>query len=129
VAADSVPCLRSAQTFCDGCDTSCTEKNGCSHAAYKCYVFVNGSRKRRDAIMAFLNSQGVPCFEGSCSEVYLERAFSNTNLKPKKRLQVAKKLGETSLMFLCHPSLRQKDIDKTCLAIKKACTVSMNSSD
>jgi dTDP-4-amino-4,6-dideoxygalactose transaminase len=56
----------------------------------------------------------VPCFSGSCSEVYLEKAFDNTGLRPAERSPIAKELGETSLMFLVHPTLTQSEIDKTC---------------
>jgi dTDP-4-amino-4,6-dideoxygalactose transaminase len=84
------------------------------HAAYKCYVFVRGTEELRDKIMKEINSKGVPCYSGSCSEVYLEKAFDNTGLRPKKRLPVAKELGETSLMFLVHPTLTNEEIQKTC---------------
>jgi len=93
------------------------------HAAYKCYVFVKPSalpdgwdRKR---VMTEINALGVPCYSGSCSEIYLEKAFENTKWRPKERLTVAKKLGETSLMFLVHPVLRIEDIEKTCEVICK----------
>ena len=52
----------------------------------------------------------MPCYSGSCSEVYLEDAFKKDNLKPKIRLKNAKELGETSLMFLVHPTLTKKEI-------------------
>jgi dTDP-4-amino-4,6-dideoxygalactose transaminase len=84
------------------------------HAAYKCYVFVRGTEELRDKMMKEINSKGVPCYSGSCSEVYLERAFDNTGLRPKERLPVAKELGETSLMFLVHPTLTNEEIQKTC---------------
>ena len=70
-------------------------------------------------LIAELSALGVPCFSGSCSEVYLEKAFDSTNFRPKKRLTNAKELGETSLMFLIHPTLRKTDIDHTCDAIKE----------
>jgi len=57
--------------------------------------------------MAAINALGVPCFSGSCSEVYLEKAFDNTAFRPAARLPHAKELGETSLMFLVHPTLRE----------------------
>ena len=38
---------------------------------------------------------------------------------PPKRLKNAKLLGETSLMFLVHPTLKKAEIEKTCKAIKK----------
>ena len=91
------------------------------HAWYKCYVFVKPDGLapgwNRDRIMGEINSLGVPCFSGACSEVYMEKAFENTDLRPKERLPVAKELGETSLMFLVHPTLQQDEIDKTVEAI------------
>jgi dTDP-4-amino-4,6-dideoxygalactose transaminase len=92
------------------------------HAAYKCYVFVEPSALpdgwSRDRIMTEINARGVPCYSGSCSEIYLEKAFECIDWKPKKRLPVAKELGETSLMFLVHPTLRIEDIEKTCEVIQ-----------
>lgn len=91
------------------------------HAGYKAYVFVKPEHLKadwdRDRIMEHINAMGVPCFSGSCSEVYLEKAFDNTGFRPKQRLQNAKELGETSLMFLIHPTLSQMEIDNTCDAI------------
>ena len=87
------------------------------HAAYKCYVFVKGGIKLRDKIMREVNEKGVPCYSGSCSEVYLERAFDSTGFRPKERLPNARELGETSLMFLVHPTLTENEIQQTCDAI------------
>lgn len=79
------------------------------HAYYKYYVFVEPERLRsdwgRDRIMQAISDAGVPCFSGSCSEIYLEKAFEGTPSRPAERLQVARELGETSLMFLVHPTL------------------------
>lgn len=92
------------------------------HAAYKCYVFIKPDLLRidwnRDRIMAEINQRGIPCYSGSCSEVYLEKAFDNTNYRPIERLPNAKALGETSLMFLVHPTLTQDEIEKTCEVLK-----------
>ncbi|MDY6459771.1 DegT/DnrJ/EryC1/StrS family aminotransferase [Acinetobacter faecalis] len=91
------------------------------HAAYKCYVQVNidalPEAWSRDRIMAEINALAVPCFSGSCSEVYLEKAFDGTNWRPEKPLENAKSLGETSLMFLAHPTLSEDSIQKTVNAI------------
>ena len=84
------------------------------HAAYKCYVFVNGDLNLRNSIISYINELGVPCYTGSCSEVYLEKAFNNTSFRPKQNLLNAKTLGDTSLMFLVHPTLTDKEIKKTC---------------
>ncbi|RXF01975.1 DegT/DnrJ/EryC1/StrS aminotransferase family protein [Pseudoalteromonas sp. PS5] len=92
------------------------------HAEYKHYLFVNSAELEvgwtRDRIVDEINTLGVPCFQGSCSEVYLEKAFDNTPWRPKKRLTNAVELGETSLMFLVHPTLTTEEINKTCAAIE-----------
>lgn len=92
------------------------------HAGYKCYVFVDEARLAegwdRDRIMNAVVAEGVPCFSGSCSEVYREKAFSDLGLGPKARLPVAKALGETSLMFLVHPTLEEEHIVKTCKVLQ-----------
>lgn len=93
----------------------------CAHAAYKCYVFVETQQLKsdwsRDRIISEITALGVPCFSGSCSEVYLEKAFDETGWRPASGLPVAKELGETSLMFLVHPTLTDAEIDKTCEVI------------
>jgi dTDP-4-amino-4,6-dideoxygalactose transaminase len=87
------------------------------HAYYKAYVFVEPAALKtdwsRDRIIHEINARGVPCYQGSCSEVYLEGAFDHAPGRPAERLPVAKNLGETSLMFLVHPTLTQSEIDLT----------------
>jgi dTDP-4-amino-4,6-dideoxygalactose transaminase len=94
------------------------------HGWYKCYVFVRPeglkSGWNRDRVMNVINEHGVPCFSGSCSEVYLEKAFEGTGLRPRHRLPVARELGETSLMFLVHPTLSEEAVELTCDAIAGA---------
>jgi len=91
------------------------------HAHYKCYVHVVpdrlAERWTRDRIVAEINALGVPCYQGSCSEVYLEKAFDGTGWHPTRPLPHARELGETSLMFLVHPTLTEIEIEKTCNAI------------
>ena len=93
------------------------------HAAYKCYVQVNSDKLpenwSRDKIMEAINSLGIPCYSGSCSEVYLEHAFDDTPWRPAQRLLNAKKLGEESLMFLVHPTLTEQDMNRTVAAIEQ----------
>lgn len=92
------------------------------HAAYKCYVFVKPQELAqgwsRDRIMKRLNELGVPCYSGSCSEVYLEKAFDDTDFRPAQPLPVARALGEHSLMFLVHPTLTVENISQTCQALE-----------
>lgn len=83
------------------------------HSYYKYYAFVRPERLKknwhRDKIVAEIAARGVPCFSGSCSEIYVEKAFSE-DMRPKSRLPVAKELGETSLMFLVHPTLSENEV-------------------
>ena len=92
-----------------------------NHAYYKLYVYVQSDNLptgwTRDRIIEAINNQGVPCFSGSASEVYLEKAFDNTGLRPSVRLPIAKQLGESSLMFLVHPTLTATEIELTIQAI------------
>ena len=91
--------------------------NYIEHAEYKHYMFVKPEQLAegwdRDRIVNEIVERGVPCFQGSCSEVYLEKAFDNTPWRPEKRLPNAVELGETSLMFLVHPTLTEAEIAKT----------------
>jgi dTDP-4-amino-4,6-dideoxygalactose transaminase len=88
------------------------------HSYYKFYGFLETRSLReswtRDRIVAEINARGVPCFSGSCSEIYLEKAFDGHPSRPARRLPVAQELGESSLMFLVHPTLRSSHIDRTC---------------
>jgi dTDP-4-amino-4,6-dideoxygalactose transaminase len=68
----------------------------------------------RDRIMNEVMSRGVPCYSGSCSEIYREKAFTDAGYGPSARLPVAKSLGETTLIFLVHPTLTDEEIEKTC---------------
>jgi len=93
------------------------------HAQYKYYAFVKpellNEEWTRDRIVNEINALGVPCFQGSCSEVYLEKAFDNTSFRPKQSLPNAKELGETSLMLLVHPTLTRDEIAITCSVVDK----------
>lgn len=88
--------------------------NEIEHANYKYYAFVRPEQLKegwdRDRLLTTLNERGCVCFSGSCSEIYLEKAFTDSQLKLSKRLANAKLLGETSLMFLIHPTLSEQDI-------------------
>jgi hypothetical protein len=87
------------------------------HAYYKYYVYIRPEKLKkgwsRDRIMQEVTAFGVPCFVGSCSEIYLEKAFSKEKSSLLLPKAIAKKLGEISLMFLVHPTLTEEDIHKT----------------
>ncbi len=92
------------------------------HAYYKYYAFVRPELLRpgwdRDRILQAINAEGVPCLVGSCSEVYREKAFVKER-RSGGRLPVVKELGEASLMFLVHPTLKTEDIEYACGVIEK----------
>jgi len=94
----------------------------CEHAEYKHYMFIKPEQLAegwdRDRIVNEIVARGVPCFQGSCSEVYLEKAFDNTPWRPTKRLPNAVELGERSLMFLVHPTLTESEVAKTTQVMK-----------
>ncbi len=87
---------------------------------------IEGNAEQRDRIMQQINERGVPCFSGSCSEVYLEKAFDGTGWRPEQPLPVAHELGDTSLMFLVHPTLTQAEIDKTCEVLVDVVSANFN---
>jgi dTDP-4-amino-4,6-dideoxygalactose transaminase len=93
------------------------------HSYYKYYVFIRPEMLKhdwnRDRILEAINAEGIPCLTGSCGEIYLERAFDHYGLRPKERLKTAKELGETSLMFLVHPTLSEGNVLDTCRTVEK----------
>ena len=112
------------------CAKTCASKSNCKHAYYKAYVYINPDKLKvgwsRDRIIEELNALGVPCFQGGCSEVYLEKAFDGTGFRPAERLPITKALGENSLMLLVHPTLTTANIQTTKDAIKQVLSSASN---
>ncbi len=98
-----------------------TPAEGYTHAYYRQYAYVRPDGLKagwdRDRIVATVNEAGVPLLHGTCSEVYLEKAYDGTGFRPAERLPVAHELGETSLMFLVHPTLTDEEVEKTCRVV------------
>jgi dTDP-4-amino-4,6-dideoxygalactose transaminase len=94
---------------------------GFVHAFYRLYAYLKPEGLRqgwdRERVIAELNRRGIHAFHGSCSEVYLEKAFEGTGLRPLQRLPVALELGETSIAFLTHPTLTPEDLERGTAAI------------
>jgi dTDP-4-amino-4,6-dideoxygalactose transaminase len=117
------------------CNSDCTKDNKkcvfkeagqCIHAFYKYYIYLNTNKIHscnQEKIIGAINEAGVPCYSGSCSEVYLEKAFESTTFRPSSRLPVAKKLGESSIVFLVHPTISVKKIKKAGETIRKILSV------
>ena len=93
------------------------------HAYYRYYVFLDLDTLRlgwdQTRVIAAINAEGVPCFVGSCGEIYREKAFVDAGWQPAQRHPVAKSLGETSLAFLIHPTLSEQDMHDVCNAVGK----------
>jgi dTDP-4-amino-4,6-dideoxygalactose transaminase len=93
------------------------------HAWYKFYAFVEPDRLKegwdRFRVKETISAEGIPCYSGSCPEIYLEKAFVAAGMGPAERLPVARELGETSLMFLVHPTLADADMADAVQATRK----------
>lgn len=93
---------------------------GLTHAYYRQYAYIIPEGLKpdwtRDRIIAEVTAKNVPLLQGSCSEVYLEKAFDGHHFRPTQRLPVARELGETSLMLLTHPTLTDDDVERICAA-------------
>jgi dTDP-4-amino-4,6-dideoxygalactose transaminase len=93
-----------------------------THSYYQYYVFLRPERLQsgwdKPRIIDAVRAEGVPCYSGSCSEVYLQAAFP-AELRPRERLPIAKELGETALMFQVHPTLNEQDMEDTVIAAEK----------
>jgi dTDP-4-amino-4,6-dideoxygalactose transaminase len=79
---------------------------GLTHAFYKLYFYVDegtGAERARDEMLREAAGAGLRLFSGSCSEVYLEKAF---DALPRPDCPVAWSLGKRSLMVEVHPTLR-----------------------
>ena len=91
------------------------------HAWYRFYAFVRPERLApgwsRDRILHEITARGVPCFQGSASEIYLEDVFEGGASRPAAPLPVARALGETALAFLVHPTLTDDQIETACQAL------------
>lgn len=97
------------------------------HSYYKHYAFLKpgalSAGWTRDRVVQALQAEGISCGSGACPEIYRERVFEDRGLQPARRLPVCQALGESSLMFLVHPTLERKDLDDTVAAVAKVMSV------
>lgn len=105
-------------------------ENRCVHAQYKYYAYVRPENLAngwsRDRIVEEISAKGVPAFQGSCSEVYLEKAFDGASFRPKNRLPTAQDLGDTSLMFLVHPTIEKEAMVEAMSIVAKVLSQTMS---
>jgi dTDP-4-amino-4,6-dideoxygalactose transaminase len=112
-AVQAFDCVRAPALKCVSCP-GCDSSDGCRHANYKFYFYVNPERLaagwNRDRIIEAIHAHKVPAYQGSCSEVYREKAFDDSGFRPEQRLPHALELGETSIMMLVHPTLTEAEM-------------------
>uniref|UniRef100_A0A6G6ABF3 dTDP-4-amino-46-dideoxygalactose transaminase n=1 Tax=Borely moumouvirus TaxID=2712067 RepID=A0A6G6ABF3_9VIRU len=88
------------------------------HVYYKYYIFINKEYLREEYsvkdIIIDINNNGIPCFQGTCGEVYKEKAF-NLNID----LPVTKNLTERSIMFLVDPSFGEEIMQEIASKVKQ----------
>jgi dTDP-4-amino-4,6-dideoxygalactose transaminase len=132
--------VRLPQLGCSRCVYGCSPvrampcaagATGCVHAQYKFYAYVRPQNLApgwsRDRIIEALSAEGVPCYQGSCSEVYLEKAFDGSGWRPTQRLPVAHELGEISLMLLLHPTLSDVEMARASNVISRVLALASKS--
>jgi len=100
-------------------------ENRMHHAWYRFYTFIRPEKLARgwtrDRIIQEISDRGFSAFSGSCSEIYLEKIFTDRGLGPEQSLPVAKELGLTSLAFLVDPTVDQDQIQALGLCLKDVC--------
>lgn len=83
-------------------------RNGMHHALYKLYFQLDAPEAEagqlRTEILRRATDEGIRLFSGSCSEIYLEKAFDDL---PRPDCPNARRLSKASLMVEVHPTLRQ----------------------
>jgi dTDP-4-amino-4,6-dideoxygalactose transaminase len=99
------------------------QPRGHGHSYYKYYVFIDTARLAPEwshqRVVEAISAEGIPCTGGSCSEMYLEKAYVDANLAPPERLPHARTLGGAGIMLMLHPTMRERDIRDSAAAVRK----------
>jgi len=103
-----------------GLNIHCPDK-GVLHAWYRLYASIDTELLHADwdqnRIIDAITDEGVPCFHGSCSEIYREKAFEHL-MRDSYPLTNAQLAGRSSLALLVHPTLEEKHIEKTIAVVR-----------
>lgn len=102
--------------------------DGNQHAYYRLYAKVKADvdieglsgETLRNFLIDRLVASGVPCFFGSCAEIYREKLF--TNMAPKKRLPNAATFSDNAFCFLVHHTITSEQMDLMTNNIKQVLT-------
>jgi len=94
---------------------------GVLHAWYRLYASIDlellHAEWNQDRIINEITAQGVPCFHGSCCEIYREAAFDHL-MRDRYPLPNAQLTSRISLALLLHPTLKEKHIEKTITVVR-----------
>lgn len=63
----------------------------------------------RHRLVSMLEVAGVPCFSGTCAEIYNEKLFAK--FAPSERLPSAAIFADNAFCFLVHPTITSKQMD------------------
>lgn len=96
------------------------ENQGDLHAYYRLYAKVKvgsefdglSGEKLRNHIVNALVESGVPCFFGSCAEIYREKLFTHISDLSIKRLPNAATFADNGFCFLVHHTITHKQIEQ-----------------
>jgi len=88
-----------------------------THAYYRVYGVIELKNQSdaenhsfRNEFVASLSEMGLPCFSGSCSEIYLEKAFES--YYDGQRMRNAKYYAERAFCLLAHPTITDDQVDQ-----------------
>lgn len=104
-----------------------TDEQESQHAYYRLYAKLKtgtfledltGEKLRNKLINKFVDT-GVPCFSGSCAEIYRERLFANMNGALTERLPNASDWADCAFCFLVHHTITTEEINQMALSIKQ----------
>lgn len=88
-----------------------------THAYYRVYGLIELKNQSdaenhsfRNEFVASLSEMGLPSFSGSCSEIYLEKAFES--YYDDQRMKNAKYYAERAFCLLAHPTITDDQVDQ-----------------
>jgi dTDP-4-amino-4,6-dideoxygalactose transaminase len=105
---------------------SLPQSEGNINAYYRLYAKINSnkliagknSNEFRDLLINQMNAEQVPCFFGSCSEIYREKVFVDLGYSPKDRLSNASGWADNGFCFLTHPTITAEQLNRMCNSIE-----------
>jgi len=96
-------------------------RDGIQHAYYRLYASIDTAALHedwnQDRIIKEVVNNGTPCFHGSCSEIYREKAFEHL-MSDRYPLPNAQLSGQNSMALLLHPTLKVEHIEKIIETVK-----------